>query len=277
MKRMTQYWLPATASVAVFTFTACHNLPAPVTHTGGPVPESPAIVALKGVIKAYPDSTPLYDKLIEEYDRQRNYTAAVAWCDTLLQRNPEDNFSFWMDKGDLLRRAGQYDAAIYAYKKFLQRFPDDEQVLLNLANAQAEAGRSESLELSEHIMEAYPIAETRSNAYFIQGVYYSRIKNYDSAIVSYDRAISHRVSFWEAYLEKGITWYEAGQYAKALTTFQQLQLANPSYPDAYYWIGKCNELLHNEPEALKNYEMAYGLDRSFTDAKIKIDSLQQAN
>lgn len=277
MKRMTQYWLPATASVAVFTFTACNTPSVPVTHTGGSTPESPAIVALKQEIKNYPDSTLLYNKLLDEYSRQRNYTAAAAWCDTLLKRDPENNFSYWMDRGDLLRRAGKYDEAIYSYKYFLQKFPDDEQVLLNLANAQAEAGRRESLQLTEQIMEAYPTAETRSNAYFIQGMYYSRMKNYDSARVSYDLAITNRVTFWEAYLEKGITYYDAEQYGKALNAFQQLQLANPSYPDAYYWIGKCNELLKNVPEALKNYEMAYGLDRSFTDARIKIDSLQKAN
>lgn len=277
MKRMTQYWLPATASVAVFTFTACRNPPDPVTHNGGPIPESPAIVALKQEIRTYPDSTKLYNKLIDEYSRLKNYTAAAAWCDTLLQRDPENNFSYWMDKGDMLRRAGQYDSAIYAYKYFLRKFPDDEQILLNLANAQAEAGRIESLALSEQIIQAYPIAETRSNAYFIQGVYYSRTKNLDSAIKSYDRAITNRVTFWEAYLEKGIAYYDAGQQAKALTTFQQLQRANPSYPDAYYWIGKCNQLLNNNQEALKNYEMAYGLDRSFTDAKLKIDSLQNSN
>jgi tetratricopeptide (TPR) repeat protein len=272
MKRMTHNWLPTTASVAVFTISACNNSPAPIPDNGL-VPESPAIVALKQEIQSYPDSTLLYDKLIGEYNREHKYVVAAAWCDTLLKKDPEKNFSYWLDKGDLLRSGGQYDSAITAYKNFLVRFPDDEQVLLNLANAQAEAGYPESLQLSERIMVGYPTAETRSDAYFIQGMYYSRVKKYDSAIAHYDKAITNRITFWEAHLEKGIAYYDSNEFEKALKTFDQLKQANPSYPDVYYWIGKCNEVLKNKGEALKNYEMAYGLDRSFTNAKLKIDSL----
>jgi tetratricopeptide (TPR) repeat protein len=271
---MTYNWLPATASAAVITITACNNPPVPAGKRES-LSESPAITSLKAEISKYPDSTALYDKLIDEYSRGHNYAAAAAWCDSVISRNPEQNFLYWMEKGDLQRQAGNYTEAIHSYNRYLQKYPDDEQVLLNLANAQAEAGHPATLLLTNRIVQQFPTVENRTDAYFINGVYYSRSKKWDSAIASYDKAITNRNTFWEAHLEKGIAYYDAGQYDKALVTFKQLQQANPSYPDAYYWIGKCNELAKNKTEALKNYEAAYSLDKTFADAKMKIDSLSR--
>ncbi len=272
-RRMTHNWLPATASAAVITFTACNNPPTPSTKDELAA-ENPAIVALKTEIKNYPDSTALYDKLIDEYSREQNFTAAASWTDSVIQKDPEGNFLYWMEKGDLQRQGGNYTAAIRSYNQYLQKYPDDEQVLLNLANAEAEAGHPATLQLTNRIVAQFPTVENRTDVSFINGVYYSRSKQYDSAIAWYDRAILNRNTFWEAHLEKGITYYDAGHLDKALATFKQLQTANPSFADAYYWIGKCNELAKNKVEALKNYQMAYGLDKSFTDAKLKIDSIQ---
>jgi tetratricopeptide (TPR) repeat protein len=270
---MTHSWLPATASAAVITFTACNNPPAP-NSKDELFAENPAIVALRTEIKRYPDSTALYDKLIDEYSREQNFTAAASWADSLIKKDPEGNFLYWMEKGDLQRQGGNYKAAIYSYNQYLQQYPDDEQVLLNLANAEAEAGHPATLQLTNRIVAQFPTVENRTDVSFINGVYYSRSKQYDSAIAWYDRAILYRNTFWEAHLEKGITYYDAGQLDKALATFKQLQQANPAYPDAYYWIGKCSELAKNKAEALKNYQMAYGLDKNFADAKLKIDSIQ---
>lgn len=272
LRRMTHNWLPATASAAVITITACNNPPVPAGRKDTLL-ENPAVVALKKEIKNFPDSVALYDKLIDEYSRERNYTSAIAWTDSVIHKNGEQHFLYWMAKGDLQRQAGNYTGAIHSYNYYLQKYPDDEQVLLNLANAQAEAGHPATLLLTSRIINEFPTAENRTDAYFINGIYYSRSKKYDSAIASYNKAIINRNTFWEAHLEKGIAYFEAGQMDKALTTFQQLQQANPSYPDAYYWIGKCQESAKNKTEALKNYEIAYNLDKSFTDAKFKIDSL----
>jgi hypothetical protein len=48
------------------------------------------------------------------------------------------------------------DSAINCYQTYLRKFPDDEQVLLNLANTYAEAGNSNAIDLANKIQSRYP-------------------------------------------------------------------------------------------------------------------------
>ena len=253
--------------------TACENNPAKTTIKDSII-ENPVITALKEQVRKHPDSIRLYDKLIDQFTAEGNYIAAIAWCDSLLKRNGNSNFSYWFVKGDLQRQALQFDSAISSYQTYLQRFPDDEQILLNLANTAAEAGKKESLAMSDEIMRRSATKEVRADAYFIKGVYYSRTREFNKAIENYDQAIINRYSFGEAHLEKAIAQYDQQQYEKALTTLNQLLQINQTFPDAYYWEGKCYEALNKKQEALKNYEAAYGLDKTFLAAKQKADSLR---
>jgi tetratricopeptide (TPR) repeat protein len=45
-------------------------------------------------------------------------------------------------------------------------------------------------------------------------------------------------------------------------------------PDAYYWLGRCYEATQNRNEAISNYQKAFALDKTFTDAKDAIEKLQ---
>ncbi|MES2774900.1 MAG: tetratricopeptide repeat protein [Bacteroidota bacterium] len=273
MKRIIDYSLLIT-TVGIMG-TACENKPPKTTRTlKDSTTENPAIASLKDQLSQFPDSTRLYDKLIDQYTTAKNYEAAIAWCDSLLKRNEDINFSYWFVKGDLQRQALQFDSAIKSYTIYLQRFPDDEQVLLNLANTAAEAGKIESLALSDDIMRRSPDKEIQASGYFIKGVYYSRTKEFDKAIENFDQTIVNRYSFWEAYLEKAIAQYDQHQFDKSLATLAQLLQVNPTYPDAFYWQGKVYEALNKKQEAFKNYEAAYGLDKSFIEAKEKADSLR---
>lgn len=226
-------------------------------------------------VHQYPDSIRLYDKLIDYYTSLENYASAISWCDFLITKDSEKNFSYFFIKGDLYRKNKQYDSSIRNYEVYLNRFPDDEEILLNLANVMAESGKEESLKLAARLEKDYPNLETRSNAFFIKGIFYSRTHNYSKAIENFDHAINVKYSFWEAYLEKSICYYDLKEYDKSIQVLQQLQQINPSYPDAFYWIGKCKEALNKKDEALKNYETAYALDNTFKDAKEKIDSLKR--
>jgi TolA-binding protein len=40
-----------------------------------------------------------------------------------------------------------------------------------------------------------------------------------------------------------------------------------TYADAYYWLGKCQEVTGKKEEPGFNYQRAYGLDKSLTEAK----------
>jgi tetratricopeptide (TPR) repeat protein len=52
-----------------------------------------------------------------------------------------------------------------------------------------------------------------------------------------------------------------------MKTFALANTISPSFADAWYWIGRCQEFLGQKEEAKLNYERAYGLDKTFTEAK----------
>ncbi len=273
MKRIVDYSLMIT-TVGIMG-TSCESKPVTSTNDGNKTAtENQVIILLKEKIFQNPDSIRLYDKLIDLYTASKNYTAAAAWCDSLLKRNEDSNFSYWFVKGDLQRQALQFDMAIGSYKTYLNRFPDDDQVLLNLANTNAEAGKLESLAQSDAFINKAATRDIKADGYFIKGVYYSRIKEFDKAIENFDQTIINRYSFLEAYLEKAIAQFDKGLYNDALKTLDKLLTVSQSYPDAYYWKGKNYEALKKITDALSNYETASSLDKTFTEAKQKTDSLK---
>ena len=54
---------------------------------------------------------------------------------------------------------------------------------------------------------------------------------------------------------------------EALKTFELANTITPSFADAWYWMGRCQEILGDKAEAKQNYEKAYELDNTFTEAK----------
>ena len=103
--------------------------------------------------------------------------------------------------------------------------------------------------------------------YYYKGIYYSNINDKSKAIASFDEAIRHDYYFKNAYIEKGRVLYDQKKPAEAFKVFNLVLTLSPSFPDAYFWMGKCQEVLGNKDEARLNYERAYGLDKTFTEAK----------
>ncbi|RYY94496.1 MAG: tetratricopeptide repeat protein, partial [Chitinophagaceae bacterium] len=67
--------------------------------------------------------------------------------------------------------------------------------------------------------------------------------------------------------------YAQKKYDAALRAFQLAISITPSFADAHYWAGKCLEALGNKPEAKLNYQRAYGLDKTNTEAKAAAERL----
>ncbi len=111
--------------------------------------------------------------------------------------------------------------------------------------------------------------------YFIKGVYFSNTKQYRQAIEQFDDCIRKDWKFADAYLEKGIILFEQKNLDEALQTFKIASTISPKNADAFYWQGRCYEVIGKKEEAMDNYIRAYALDRSLTEAKEHIDKLQK--
>jgi predicted Zn-dependent protease len=228
---------------------------------------------LKEAISQNPDSVKLYDRLIDTLANRKQYSEAASWCNKLIVRGADSNYYYWFIKGDIFRHGQMYDSAINCYQTYLRKFPDDEQVLLNLANTYAEAGNKDAVDLANMVVAKYPTREMRSEAAFIKGVYYNTIKEYSNARRWLDTAIVINYNFIEAYMEKGYSLYDEKKYSEAYKTFSRIPDLNSNYADAWYWMAKCQEAMGNNKEALADYKEAFSLDNSISEAKNSIDRL----
>lgn len=234
----------------------------------------PILYALYEAIQQHPDSIRLFDHLIDTLTVRGNITEAIAWCDTLIQRS-DSNFMYWTVKGDIYQHANRYDSAAVAYNTYLQRFPDDEQTLIELLNAMAKSGHPNTLNLSTQLQQRIPTPEMKAKMAFIRGVYYNTIKNYKAARHSLDSTLILNYNFSEAHMEKGYSYFDEGQYAEAYKIFSLVTELNNHYADAYYWMGKCDEQMGKKTDALAHYEKAWILDGSIAEAQQAIDRLKK--
>lgn len=136
---------------------------------------------------------------------------------------------------------------------------------LKLANLYAETKNPKVLTLCDALLTPDSTREL-ADPIFIKGIYYANTGDTTSALQLFDKCIHHDWKFIEAYIEKGIIQYGLKEYKNALKTFElAIQVAN-TYPDVYYWLGKCQEATGQKTEALTNYYRATALDKDFKEA-----------
>ena len=73
------------------------------------------------------------------------------------------------------------------------------------------------------------------------------------------KTIKQNYSYLNAYIEKGKILLDQKKTNGGLKTFQLANTITPSFPDAWYWMGRCQEVLGRKEEAKLNYEKAYEL------------------
>ncbi len=255
-------------------FWACEPADKPVNQ----LPDAAPDVSLQEFyqqIQQFPDSVPLYEILIDTLANQGRYADAAHWCDSVMVREKDQAFVWQLVKGDLYRLGKLYDSAVNAYHQYLLVFPDDEQVLLNLASTLADKGDSSTLELCKRIDVMFPNAETRSGTAYIVGLYYNMKGDYGTARRWLDSAISLKYTFTEAWFERGYGLYDEKKYKDALANFKQLTQIRSSDADAWYWMGKCAEALEQKEQAIGYYARAYSLNRDITEARRAMERLKK--
>jgi len=93
-------------------------------------------------------------------------------------------------KGNKLYQQSQFDLAEAQYRKALEYEPDNEKAKYNLANAlQRQSKYDEAAKLLADVAESSKDNSIKSAAWYNQGVAYTKMKNLDSSIESYKKAL----------------------------------------------------------------------------------------
>jgi tetratricopeptide (TPR) repeat protein len=224
-----------------------------------------AVFFLKQAIEEIPNSLFLQLSLARVYDAQGKTDDALAACNALLKNEP-GQVNTLMLKSDLLLKKEDTTGAISALEKAHGFVPSNREISNKLAYQYAETKNNKAILLADSLISKDSL-KLFAEPYYVKGMYYSNINDRVKAIQLFDATIKRDHRFLNAYIEKGKILLDQKKTADALKTFELANTITPSFPDAWYWIGRCLEILGQKEEAKLNYEKAYSLDKTFTEAK----------
>ena len=224
-----------------------------------------AVIFLNKAIQEIPNSLFLQLSLARSYDALNKTDEALAVCDRILQQEPSQVNALVL-KSDLLLKKEDIPNTITTLEKAYMIVPSNREISNKLAYQYAESKNAKAIPLADSMISKDSL-HLFAEPYYIKGLYYSNIKNHAKAIQEFDATIKTDHRYLNAYIEKGKILFEQKKTTDALKTFQLANTITPSFPDAWYWMGRCLETLGQKQEAKLNYEKAYSLDKTFTEAK----------
>jgi tetratricopeptide (TPR) repeat protein len=231
-----------------------------------------AILFLNNALRELPESFLLQLSLARNYDAQNRTDEALKVCNDMLAKNP-DQVDLLKMKAGLLNKKGSSVETIAILTKAYNLTPFDAELNNMLAIKLAETKNSRVLSLTDSLIRADSMGLS-ADPYYYKGIYYSNTGDNVKALSNFDLAIKHNYRFLESYIEKGSILFDEKKFSEAIKVFNLALTVSPEYADAYYWVGKCQEALGQKEDAKLNYEKAYALDKTFTQAKEAADKLK---
>ena len=231
-----------------------------------------AILFLNQALGELPNSFLLQLTLARSYDAQAKTDEALKLCNDILQKIPQQVDVIKM-KAELLSKKGNTAEAISILEKVYSITPYDIDLNYELAYKYAENKNAKAISLCDSLIRIDTLG-LHAEPYYYKGIYFSNKNDKAKALALFEDAIKHDYNYLNAYIEKGRILYDQKKFTDALKTVQLANTISPKFPDAYFWIAKCQEALGQKEEAKLNYQRAYGLDNSFTEAKEAADKLK---
>ncbi|GAC1426091.1 MAG: hypothetical protein NVS1B13_06240 [Flavisolibacter sp.] len=230
-----------------------------------------AIAFLKTALLALPSSIVLKIGLARGYQQSSKLDSAMRICDQILQKFPNQLDALLL-KSDILKEQNKNQEALVFLEKAYFLSPLDKELAYNLAYDYAQCNNPKALDLAEHLIKQ-DSTQTVARAYYIKASFYKNTGRLSSAIDNYNAALIHDYNFLDAYLDKGIVFYEEKKFEQAEATFQLALKVSPTTAEFYFWLGKTQEVEKKKVEARRNYQRAFGLDTSLRQAKQAADRL----
>ncbi|BAV05233.1 Tetratricopeptide repeat-containing protein [Filimonas lacunae] len=234
---------------------------------------SPEAQSLVSLLKLRPDSAGLRLKLAVMYDSAAWYPEALAQMDSLIKKDSL-NYGLWYSKAQVWEHSGDTARAIKDYERALHIYPAPE-AMLSLASLMAENKNPQTLAVIDNVNHMRLGREYDAHCAFISGVYYARTGDTTNAIKQLNNCLAANYTYMEAYIEKGLVYFDHQQYDKALDVFKFASSINTLYADAYYYQARAYEMMNKKDSAVLRFKQALSLDKGMKEAREKIQQLEK--
>ncbi len=252
----------------LFFFAACNN-------NGSTKKEDAAIDTATGSIQIKeletelskePQADSVREGLVEQLVLTNQYGKALEQVEVLLKKNPSSPAYLFM-KADALEKKGDTTGAISFFEQSITAAGIFTEAQLRLASLYAETGNKNALTICEVMLKDPTAVKLRSDILFVKAVYYNKVKDTKNALRIYDQIIKEDYTYLEAYIEKGLVYYDMGNFAEAHKQFERSTSISNKFADGYFWMAKAEEKLNKTQEAIDNYKRSLALDQSITEAR----------
>lgn len=169
-----------------------------------------------------------------------------------------NRISFDFKKALALHQKGQFAAAAAAYRKLLQRHPNNADALHNLGAIELQKKNpSAALPLFDRAAEINP-----KNAAFWcnRGSALRDLERFDEALASFDCALEIKPDFVEALSNRGHTLLDLKRYEDAFSSYDLALAINPNYARAWTGRGTALQSLKRFDDAVACYDRALSLN-----------------
>lgn len=234
---------------------------------------SPAITRMMQQVKEHPDSTGLRLQLAGILDSATLYKEALAQMDSLISKDSL-NYGLWYYKSQVWEHAGDTASAIAGYEQAIRIYPAPE-ALLSLASLFAEKKDKRALVVCNNVAQMRLGREYDAHCGFIAGVYFARTGDSTRAVQQFNNCIAANYTYMEAYIEKGLVYFDHKNYPQALEVFRFASGINNLYPDAYYYQARAFEMMGQKDSAILRFKQSLSLDKNLKEARAGLQRLEK--
>lgn len=223
-----------------------------------------ALVFLQTAVQKVPESIALHIGLARAYQAKGKTKEAQQIADLILEQYPGQLDALTL-KSDILGAEKKTTESLAYLQRAYSLVPSDPSLAYDLAFEYAALKDPRARTLTDSLIRAN--APEVEKAHYVRGIYLVNTGNSAEALASFDRAIRNNYNFMDAYRDKGQLLYNQRKYAEAIRTYQLALKIAPAEAEFYYLVGQAQQALGQNKEAKQNYERAYGLDKSLTEAR----------
>ncbi|MBM3440021.1 MAG: tetratricopeptide repeat protein [Bacteroidetes bacterium] len=232
------------------------------------------IEALQKTLIEQPKADSTREKLVFLLLEKKQLDAAILHADTLLMHRP-GNPAYLFMKADALERKGDTSNAIQSFQEAINAAGVFADASLRLANLYAENGNAEALSVCDDLLQQEGTQSMRSQILFVKGIYFVKTKQSTKALALFDQLIREDHVFMDAYIEKGLVFYDQGKYDEAHKVFTLSTEVSNAFAEGYFWMAKCEMKTGREKEAIANFKRSLALDPSIEEARAALQTLEK--
>ena len=172
-----------------------------------------------------------------------------------------------------LHQQGQIFQAEAIYRELIQCDPRNAEALHLLGVINSQNGHHQVA--IDMIGMAIEIAPNVVSYHLNKGIVLQELKQFDAAVVSYDRAIALKADLVEAYYNRGISLQKLKQWNAAVASYDSAITLMPDYAEAYSNRGTSLKELKQFDAAVESYDKAIKLKPDLVEAYYNRGNLQK--